>query len=62
MFYLSASATVEDIKKAAFGTEPVPEGLRVGCHGRMMENTDNLALAVRTFCKRDPMLLFWKES
>jgi len=61
-FYQKATATVEDIKRTVYGDKSVPENLRVGCRGRMMENTDNLALAVRTYCKRDPMLLFWQEN
>jgi len=61
-FYQKATATVEDIKRTVYGDKAVPENIRVGCRGRMMENTDNLALAVRTYCKRDPMLLFWQEN
>jgi len=62
-FYQPATATVAEMKERVYGHKnKVPENLRVGCHGRMMEDTDNLALAVRTFCKRDPMLLFWKEA
>ena len=35
--------------------------LLVGCRGRMFADTDNLALAVRAFCKRDPNILIWKD-
>lgn len=38
-----------------------PSQLLVGCKGRMFEETDNLAMAVRAFCRRDPNILIWKD-
>lgn len=63
VFYYPETATVQDVKNDVYGSEEkIPPAVRVGCYGRMMENSDNLALAVRTFCKRDPMLVFWEEE
>mmetsp|Transcript_23561 Transcript_23561/g.51915 ORF Transcript_23561/g.51915 Transcript_23561/m.51915 type:complete len:155 (+) Transcript_23561:55-519(+) len=64
--YFSGTATVADAKQTFYsyhgaGMSP-PAHVRVGCHGRMMEDSDNLALAVRSFCKRDPMLVLWEEE
>lgn len=38
-----------------------PSQLLAGCKGRMFEDTDNLAMAVRAFCRRDPSILIWKD-
>ncbi|KAL8431740.1 hypothetical protein ACSSS7_005066 [Eimeria intestinalis] len=38
-----------------------PSQLLAGCRGRMFEDTDNLALAVKAFCRRDPNILIWKD-
>lgn len=38
-----------------------PSQLLVGCKGRMFEDSDNLAMAVRAFCRRDPNILIWKD-
>ncbi|KAL8453555.1 hypothetical protein Emag_001774 [Eimeria magna] len=38
-----------------------PSQLLAGCRGRMFEDTDNLALAVRAFCRRDPNIIIWKD-
>merc|ERR1712061_979970 len=49
----------KDLKEQVYmGADKVPAAVRAGCHGRMMEDTDNVALAVRTFCKRDPKIIF----
>merc|ERR1712084_106750 len=61
-FYFPAMATVKDLKAMVYdGADKVPAAVRAGCYGRMMEDSDNLALAVRTFCKRDPKITLWKE-
>eukprot|EP00490_Sorites_sp_Unknown_P024895 CAMPEP_0114639662 /NCGR_PEP_ID=MMETSP0191-20121206/1289_1 /TAXON_ID=126664 /ORGANISM="Sorites sp." /LENGTH=162 /DNA_ID=CAMNT_0001851543 /DNA_START=47 /DNA_END=535 /DNA_ORIENTATION=+ len=63
VFYFPAMATVQDLKQSVYGdASKVPPGVRAGCHGRMMEDADNLALAVRTFCKRDPKIVLWEEE
>lgn len=63
VFYFPAMATVQDLKQSVYGdASKVPPAVRAGCHGRMMEDTDNLALAVRTFCKRDPKIVLWEEE
>merc|ERR1712060_206027 len=59
--YLTAMATVKDLKESVY-EKGVPSAVRVGCNGRMMEDSDNLALAVRTFCRRDPRIVFWEEE
>merc|ERR1711937_181638 len=63
VFYFPAMATVADLKNAVYeGTDKVPAAAKAGCYGRVMEDTDNLALAVRTFCKRDPKIVLWEEE
>mmetsp|Transcript_112156 Transcript_112156/g.194364 ORF Transcript_112156/g.194364 Transcript_112156/m.194364 type:complete len:153 (-) Transcript_112156:61-519(-) len=59
-YYLPSTASVKDLKDAVY-SGAAPPAVRAGCHGRMMEDADNLALAVRTFCKRDPRIIFWEE-
>merc|ERR1711948_178046 len=63
-FYFPAMATVKDLKDAVYevGGNGVPKAVRAGCYGRMMEDSDNLALAVRTFCRRDPKIVLWEED
>merc|ERR1711953_1636002 len=62
-FYFPAMATVQDLKEVVYkGADKVPKDVRAGCHGRMMEDSDNLALAVRTFCRRDPKIVLWQEE
>mmetsp|Transcript_119412 Transcript_119412/g.331935 ORF Transcript_119412/g.331935 Transcript_119412/m.331935 type:complete len:157 (-) Transcript_119412:230-700(-) len=62
-FYFPAMASVKDLKTSVYGSaDKVPKGVRAGCYGRMMEDSDNLALAVRTFCKRDPKIVLWEED
>jgi len=62
-FYFPAMATVKDLKESVYGdASKVPAAVRAGCHGRMMEDADNLALAVRTFCRRDPKIVLWEEE
>merc|ERR1712113_173183 len=61
-FYFPAMATVKDLKDSVYQGVDVPKTVRAGCYGRMMEDTDNLALAVRTFCKRDPKIVLWEEA
>mmetsp|Transcript_134602 Transcript_134602/g.262110 ORF Transcript_134602/g.262110 Transcript_134602/m.262110 type:complete len:187 (+) Transcript_134602:88-648(+) len=60
-FYFPAMATVRDLKEKVYDGK-VPPAVRAGCYGRMMEDSDNLALAVRTFCRRDPKIVFWEEE
>eukprot|EP00811_Abedinium_folium_P012012 NODE_21130_length_767_cov_10.167188.p1 GENE.NODE_21130_length_767_cov_10.167188~~NODE_21130_length_767_cov_10.167188.p1 ORF type:complete len:150 (-),score=37.15 NODE_21130_length_767_cov_10.167188:247-696(-) len=59
--YFPAMATVADLKNTVYKGD-VPPAVRAGCHGRMMEDSDNLALAVRTFCRRDPRIVLWEEE
>merc|ERR1712151_820975 len=61
-FYFPAMATVKDLKDSVYKGVEVPKNVKAGCYGRMMEDTDNLALAVRTFCKRDPKIVLWEEN
>jgi len=62
-FYGSAMTTVGEFKDQVYSPYgKTPAYVRVGCHGRMMEDSDNLALAVRSFCKGDPMLVFWEDE
>merc|ERR1712087_105799 len=62
-FYFPAMATVNDLKASVYdGSDKVPKAVRAGCYGRMMEDSDNLALAVRTFCRRDPKIVLWEEE
>eukprot|EP00392_Amoebophrya_sp_AT5.2_P013081 g13192.t1 len=61
VFYGNAGMSVADLKNAVYPSEDKPSGLKVGCRGRMMEDTDNLALAVKSFCRRDPRILMWTE-
>lgn len=62
-FYCSEDITVSQFKEKLFGGPlNVPMGAAIGCKGRMFEDSDNLALAVRSFCKRDPRLLVWRED
>lgn len=47
-------------------TEPKPQyqdpsHLLVGCKGRVFEDSDNLAMAVKAFCRRHPNILIWKD-
>ncbi|CAG9484028.1 conserved Plasmodium protein, unknown function [Plasmodium vivax] len=61
--YLEDGLTVGDVKRVLYGEEErIPRHLKVGCRGRMMEDTDNLAMAVRAFCKRDPKIFLWEDE
>ena len=61
-YYTSAMATVQDFKSIVYGgKDKVPKNIRAGCNGRMFEDSDNLALAVRSFCRRNPQIVFWEE-
>merc|ERR1712050_470793 len=60
-FYFPAMATVKELKESVYESK-VPSAVRAGCYGRMMEDSDNLALAVRTFCRRDPKIVLWEEE
>lgn len=63
VYWGSDNTTVEDLKNDIYSSDPaVPKGIKMGCKGRMFEDTDNLSLAVRTFCKRDPRVLIWQEE
>ncbi|SBT30653.1 conserved Plasmodium protein, unknown function [Plasmodium ovale wallikeri] len=62
-FYLNDNVTVEDAKKVIYQKEEnIPNNIKLGCRGRMMNNNDNLALAVRAFCKRDPKIFIWEDE
>ena len=60
-FYLGGGATVQDLKEKVYGKKKTPSTVRAGCSGRMFEDSDNLAIAVRSFCRRDPRIVFWDE-
>lgn len=61
--YLKDGTTVAELKEQIYERrDKIPKDVRVGCHGRMMEDTDNLAMAVRAFCKRDPKILLWTDD
>eukprot|EP00386_Alphamonas_edax_P007612 GDKI01025359.1.p1 GENE.GDKI01025359.1~~GDKI01025359.1.p1 ORF type:complete len:169 (+),score=32.21 GDKI01025359.1:58-507(+) len=61
--YLDDNTTVAELKALVYeGKDKIPENVAVGCRGRMMEDSDNLALAVRAFCKRDPKIVLWREE
>ncbi|CDR96719.1 hypothetical protein, conserved [Babesia bigemina] len=60
--YLDDSATVADLKKAIYGRKALEhEDVLVGCKGRVMQTDDNLALATRAFCRRDPRIVLWRD-
>eukprot|EP00922_Rhytidocystis_sp_ex-Travisia-forbesii_P046772 GHVS01069725.1.p1 GENE.GHVS01069725.1~~GHVS01069725.1.p1 ORF type:complete len:208 (-),score=39.07 GHVS01069725.1:529-1152(-) len=59
--YLPDTTTVRDLKEKIYEGR-VPEEVLVGCHGRMMEDSDNLAMAVKAFCRRDPRILLWRDD
>eukprot|EP00918_Siedleckia_nematoides_P070552 GHVU01154065.1.p1 GENE.GHVU01154065.1~~GHVU01154065.1.p1 ORF type:complete len:149 (+),score=19.74 GHVU01154065.1:190-636(+) len=62
-YYMNDIATASDLKREVYGSaEAVPAMVKVGCRGRMMDDSDNLAAAVRAFCKRDPRLVMWKDD
>jgi len=60
--YGTSAMTVGDMKNTVYRSEKTPDNLKVGCRGRMMEDSDNLALAVKSFCRRDPRILMWVEE
>lgn len=61
--YLEDNATVADLKKAIYGKEALSyDDALVGCKGRVMQNSDNLALSTRAFCKRDPRIVIWRDA
>ncbi|BAM41915.1 conserved hypothetical protein [Theileria orientalis strain Shintoku] len=60
--YLSDDLTVRGLKKLLYGDEESSKDVLVGCKGRVMNDNDNLALATRAFCKRDPRLVLWREG
>ena len=59
-YYLGGGASVKDLKTAVYG-KTASSSVRAGCAGRMFEDADNLALAVRTFCRRDSRIVFWED-
>ncbi|CAD2084528.1 conserved Plasmodium protein, unknown function [Plasmodium vinckei lentum] len=62
-FYLNDDVTVQDVKKIIYkNPENIPKNIKLGCKGRMMDDNDNLALAVRAFCKRDPKIIIWEDE
>jgi len=63
VFYFKEDQTVGGLKEAVYKSSQVPpENLKVGCRGRVMNDSDNLALAVKNFCRRDPRILMWEEE
>ncbi|GIX60923.1 uncharacterized protein BcabD6B2_03580 [Babesia caballi] len=61
--YLDDTATVADLKSAVYGPAVVGhEDVLVGCKGRVMQDDDNLALATRAFCRRDPRIVLWRDT
>ncbi|PFH37995.1 hypothetical protein BESB_003360 [Besnoitia besnoiti] len=60
--YLSDETTVAQLKAQIYGPNEVPADVKVACRGRVFEDTDNVAMAVRAFCKRDPRLLLFKDE
>lgn len=61
-FYVDDNITVKEMKQKIYENQPLPDNLKVGCKGRMMEDDDNLAMAVRAFCKRDPKVILWRDE
>lgn len=62
VFYAGPNMTVDQLTKSVYESEKAPPAnLKVGCKGRVFENTDNLALAVKSFCRRDPRILMWTD-
>lgn len=62
-FYCHPDLSVSQFKELVFdGFSNVPVDAVVGCKGRMFEDSDNLALAVRSFCKNDPRVVVWRED
>ena len=61
-FIFKAFGTIAELKEAVHGADKVPNAVRAGCYGRLMEDADNLELAVRTFCRRDPNFVLWHET
>lgn len=63
VFYFDANQTVGGLKETVYRkSQSPPKNLKVGCRGRMMNDSDNLALAVKSFCRRDPRILMWEEE
>ncbi|EDO08289.1 hypothetical protein BBOV_III007280 [Babesia bovis T2Bo] len=61
--YLNDSATVQDLKNAVYGKLAMEnKDVMVGCKGRIMQDEDNLALATRAFCRRDPRIILWRDA
>ncbi|KNC36958.1 hypothetical protein PFLG_02286 [Plasmodium falciparum RAJ116] len=57
------NVTVKDAKRIIYqGEENIPEKIKLGCKGRIMDDNDNLAMAVRAFCKRDPKVIIWQDE
>lgn len=62
-FYFGKDATVHDLKLAVYrGEDKIPDDVLIGCKGRMFCDKDNLAMATRTFCKRDPRIVIWNDA
>jgi len=62
VFWGNDKLTIGGLKNMVYEGDEQPEKLRVGCRGRIMEDTDNLAIAVKNFCRRDPRILMWTEG
>lgn len=62
-FYVDDDVSVSQLKRQIYEAEAAPPaGVKVGCRGRVFEDTDNLAMAVRAFCRRDPRILLFKDD
>ncbi|PHJ23183.1 hypothetical protein CSUI_002965 [Cystoisospora suis] len=61
--YLDDDISVSQLKRQIYEAEATPpEDVKVGCRGRVFEDSDNLAMAVRAFCRRDPRILLFKDD
>ncbi|KAF8821320.1 hypothetical protein IE077_004357 [Cardiosporidium cionae] len=61
--FMDDGATVSDLKQKFIktGNKALPDGILAACHGRILEDSDLLAFAVRAYCKRDPKIFIWRE-
>lgn len=61
--YLPETTTVAQLKeRLTNSSHPLAGKVRIGCKGRMMSDADNVANAVKCFCRRDPQLVAWIED
>lgn len=59
--YFNDDVTVAQIKKKLLSDANLDDVL-VGCRGRVFRDTDNVASAVRSFCKLDHKLIIWRDN